>query len=288
MAARAEELAIQSFDGTGRLTFNEVSTAETYRVEWAPSPAGPWTNFTAAAMAMDRIVAKGSGIVTCSVPMCYRVVATVTNAVPSQTTISVAAIPGVTAPVIGATPVTTITETAQYTGTVSWSPAHSPFQGGGQVYTATITLTPKAGFTLAGVGANFFTAAGGAPTNSADSGAVTVTYPATALWVVNQLNFGLVWSVPGDGIPMDWSARQGSQYTATPFQCESIDDSATYTTGQALTFERGKNYEILFQLTAKPGYTLTGVGEDALTLSAASYINNPPNAPSVTVGFVPY
>lgn len=73
---RAEEFSIQSFDGTGLLTFNEVSTAETYRVEWAPSPAGPWTNFTAAALAMDEIVAKGSGLVTLSVPMCYRVVAT--------------------------------------------------------------------------------------------------------------------------------------------------------------------------------------------------------------------
>ena len=52
-------------------------------MEWAPSPAGPWTNFTAAAQALDEIVAKGSGIVTCSVPMCYRVVATVTNAAPS-------------------------------------------------------------------------------------------------------------------------------------------------------------------------------------------------------------
>jgi hypothetical protein len=38
--ARAGEFAIQSFDGTGRLTFNEVSTAETYRVEWAPSRVG--------------------------------------------------------------------------------------------------------------------------------------------------------------------------------------------------------------------------------------------------------
>nr|MDD5708306.1 SUMF1/EgtB/PvdO family nonheme iron enzyme [Kiritimatiellia bacterium] len=81
-AVRAEEFAIQSFDGTGRLIFNKVSTAETYRVEWAPSPDGPWTNFSAAALALDKIVATGSGIVTCSVPMCYRVVATVTNAAP--------------------------------------------------------------------------------------------------------------------------------------------------------------------------------------------------------------
>jgi formylglycine-generating enzyme len=80
-AGQAGDLAIQSFDGTGRLTFNEVSTAETYRVEWAPSPAGPWTNTWGA---LASIIAKGSGIVTCSVPMCYRVVATVTNAAPPQ------------------------------------------------------------------------------------------------------------------------------------------------------------------------------------------------------------
>lgn len=79
-AGRAEGLAIQSFDGTGKLTFNEVSTAETYRVEWAPSPNGPWTNFTGSAgAALDLIVAQGSGIVTCTVPMCYRVVATVAD-----------------------------------------------------------------------------------------------------------------------------------------------------------------------------------------------------------------
>ena len=84
--ARADDLTIQSFDGTGRLTFNELSTATVYRVEWAPTPSGPWTNFTGAAgAALDEIVAKGSGIVTCSVPMCYRVVASVTNAPPPVT-----------------------------------------------------------------------------------------------------------------------------------------------------------------------------------------------------------
>ena len=73
----AEDLAIQSFDATGKLTFNEISTAETYRVEWAPSPNGPWTNFTGdAGAALDAIVPAGSGIVTCSVPMVFRVVAT--------------------------------------------------------------------------------------------------------------------------------------------------------------------------------------------------------------------
>jgi len=52
-AGLAEEFAIRSFDGSGRLSFNEVSTAQTYRVEWAPTPAGPWTNFTGAALDLD-------------------------------------------------------------------------------------------------------------------------------------------------------------------------------------------------------------------------------------------
>jgi formylglycine-generating enzyme required for sulfatase activity len=73
--SQAEDLAIQSFNGTGQLTFNTVTTAQTYRVEWAPTPAGPWTNTWAS---LVSIPGPGSGVVTCSVPMCYRVVASVT------------------------------------------------------------------------------------------------------------------------------------------------------------------------------------------------------------------
>src|ERR1035437_4669694 len=41
LTANAGDLAIQSFNGTGQLTFNERTTAQTYRVEWAPAPSGP-------------------------------------------------------------------------------------------------------------------------------------------------------------------------------------------------------------------------------------------------------
>jgi metallophosphoesterase (TIGR03768 family) len=41
LTANAGDLAIQSFNGTGQLTFNELTTAQTYRVEWAPAPSGP-------------------------------------------------------------------------------------------------------------------------------------------------------------------------------------------------------------------------------------------------------
>ena len=96
-------------------------------------------------------------------------------------TVNIAAIPGVTPPVAGATPVTAITETAQYTGTVDWSPNNSPFEYD-TPYTATITLIAKSGFTLTGVAKDFFTVDGADPvSNDANSGVVTAVFPKTAI-----------------------------------------------------------------------------------------------------------
>jgi formylglycine-generating enzyme required for sulfatase activity len=84
-AARADGLRVESFDGAGRLTFNEIPTATVYRVESASALGGSWTAASNGSVAITA-VATGSGSVTCSVPMAvarqfYRVVATVTNAV---------------------------------------------------------------------------------------------------------------------------------------------------------------------------------------------------------------
>lgn len=97
---------------------------------------------------------------------------------PTPTPINIAAIPGVTAPVTGGVPVTTITETAQYTGSVAWSGTPGTF-GGAIVYTATITLTAKSGYTLTGVTANSFTVAGATATNDINSGVVISVFPVT-------------------------------------------------------------------------------------------------------------
>lgn len=100
--------------------------------------------------------------------------------------ITTAAIGGVTAPVKAATPVTTVTATAEYTGVVAWKETVSGAAAGATfaastAYTAVITLTPKTGKTLIGVNANFFTVAGGssAATNPVNSGVVTVAFAAT-------------------------------------------------------------------------------------------------------------
>ena len=91
----------------------------------------------------------------------------------TTTTISAPAIAGVTAPVTGATPVSTTTAGTGYTGTVAWSGSPATFASA-TTYTATITLTAAAGYTLTGVTANFFTVAGaGSVTHSANSGVIT-------------------------------------------------------------------------------------------------------------------
>ena len=92
--------------------------------------------------------------------------------------VTIAEILGIAAPVPGATPATTITETSQYTGTVKWLPAHNVFQKGTS-YTATVTLTAKPGFVLTGVPANFFTVTGATAVNSVSSGVITAVFSAT-------------------------------------------------------------------------------------------------------------
>jgi hypothetical protein len=95
--------------------------------------------------------------------------------------ITLLVIPGVTAPVTGMIPVTTGIDTAQYSGTISWSPPVSGTFAASTVYTAAIALTPKAGFTLTGVAANTFTVAGATVTHAANSGAVTAVFPSLSV-----------------------------------------------------------------------------------------------------------
>lgn len=96
-----------------------------------------------------------------------------------RATVTEPAIGGVTVPVVGEKPVKAITEGKQFTGTVTWSPEASTFAAS-TVYTATITLTPKAGYKLDGVAVNFFTVAGATSvSNGANSGVVTAVFPAT-------------------------------------------------------------------------------------------------------------
>ena len=94
------------------------------------------------------------------------------------------AIDGVTAPMKNAVPVTTLPDATQYTGTITWAGNPPSFAtdnfAGSTIYTATITLIPKPGYTLVGVAKNQFTVAGAKATNDANGGIITAVFPATA------------------------------------------------------------------------------------------------------------
>ena len=84
-----------------------------------------------------------------------------------------------TAPVKNGVPQTEI-ETDEYTATVVWSPEVTDKFGYSTVYTATITITPKANYTVKGIAENGYTVNGAETvTNEADSATITAVYAAT-------------------------------------------------------------------------------------------------------------
>jgi predicted small secreted protein len=140
----------------------------------------------------------------------------ITGVGPEEVIINISTIPGVIPPSIGQTPKTTITETPQYTGTITWSPEAAVFEEG-KVYTATITLSAKSGYTLEGVGSNFFTVAGAAKvSNKASLGIVTVEFPAAAFGVICD---------PDNGEEYLYQNIQMGEYAAAPTGVKKYIDS---------------------------------------------------------------
>ena len=191
---------------------------------------------------------------------------------PRDTTISAPAIAGVTAPVTGATPVTTTTAGTGYTGTVSWSGSPSTFAGGTS-YTATITLTPTSGYTLTGVTANFFTVAGASSvTNSADSGVITAVFSATATTISVAAIAGVTFPV-AEGTPVT-TITSTVQYTGT-----------VSWSGSPTTFAPTTIYTATITLTPASGYTLTGVTANFFTVAGANSVTHSANSGVITAVF---
>ena len=139
----------------------------------------------------------------------------------SPQTITISEISGVTAPVAEEVPVTSITETAQFTGTIMWFPPAPETFGHSTVYTARISLTAKPGFTIEGIPVNYFTVDGATAAYAAGGNLVIIAFPKTEgppphhagdIAVINTLiaNNGLNWTPASDAqiadgkIPSDW------------------------------------------------------------------------------------
>jgi len=201
----------------------------------------------------------------------------------SGTVVSIKAIPGVTAPVAGATPDTAITATTEYTGTITWKETITGTTVGtyfeaGKAYTATITLSAESGYIFAGVDANFFTVAGATPvTNAANSGVVTAVFPATASTITNTAISGVTVPVAG-ATPV--TTITDTQYTGVITWKETI--SGTVLTGD---FEAGKAYTATITLTPEDGFTTYGLLADVFTVAGATPVTNAANNGVVTAVF---
>jgi len=178
--------------------------------------------------------------------------------------INLYAIPGVTPPSVEETPVSAIGESSQYTGTVTWSGNPATF-GRETVYTATITLTAKTGFTLTGIEANKFTVAGATSvTHSANSGVVTAVFPATLA----------VASVPVTIKAIAGITAPAHNGTPTGTITETAEFTGTVTwSGNPATFGPGVAYTATINLTAKPGFTFTGISANFFTVAGAAATN---------------
>ena len=179
--------------------------------------------------------------------------------------VDMAAIPGITVPTGGDTPATTITETDQYTGTVSWSPDDDPFKYGTE-YTATITLTAKSGYTLTGVEANFFTVDGAdTVTHDADSGVVTAVFPVTYSIGDTGPSGGLVFYENPDYATDGWRYLE-----AAPAGWSGTTDDPTYIFGYYRLTDDGTNMAVGTEIGIGTGKANTQKLVDAMESAAYS------------------
>jgi hypothetical protein len=217
--------------------------------------------------------AAHSGVVTAMFP-------STAGTAENPAVIDIKVISGVTAPAAGAVPVRTITENAQYSGTVTWSPSVSGGFALSTAYTATITLTAKSGYTFQGVGQNFFTVAGAiSVTNAADSGDVTVVFPSTAGTAENPaiIDINVISGVtaPAAGEVPATEITETQQYTGT----------VTWSPAVSTVFVVDTVYTATIALTAKTGYTLQGVEENFFTVAKAETVTNAAHSGVITAVF---
>ena len=220
--------------------------------------SGVPANYFTVAGATSSTNAAGSGVVTAVFPATSSVVV-------SQPSIS-----GVTVPVSGAVPSTTISPTSQYTGVVTWSGNPSTFAPGSG-YTATITLTPAAGYTFSGVPANFFTVPGATSvTNGPSSGIITAVFPQTGMYAVTHTVIGGITAPIGGSVPVPLSLAD-SQYTGSVTWTPVNSSNSPVTT-----------YTATITLTPAAGYTFSGIPANYFTVPGAAVVTNAPNSGVVT------
>jgi len=281
IASAASSLALPFEDGdsSGNVTQNLVLPSEGAlgtTITWSSSDSAVISNTgTVTASVADTTVILTATIHRGSQPAETRIF-TVTVKGSSPTVVNISLIAGVAPPAMSETPATTITETMQYTGIVTWSGNPIEFAAT-TVYTATISLSAKAGYTLTGVATDYFTVAGTtSDTNPVNSGVISAVFPATGAAPPTVIDIAAIAGVtaPATGATPVTTITETAQFTGT-----------VSWSGNPATFTGLIVYTATVSLTAKAGYTLTGTAADYFTVAGTTSDTNPAESGIITAVF---
>ena len=185
------------------------------------------------------------------------------------TVINSAAIAGLSVPLPGNVPDTSVAAGLGYTASVTWSPNPAAFVSNTS-YTATITLTATTGYTLTGVVANLFTVAGSSSdTNPINSGVITAVFPGV-VYAINDVGplGGRIFITPATvgNTAGKYFEAAAADLTSTKTWCDVT--TTVGTTGSAIGDGRANTNLIAAACTS-------GAGQDAVdyavTLDSVTY-----------------
>jgi hypothetical protein len=170
----------------------------------------------------------------------------------------------------------------QYTGRVAWKNTVTGEQVGafqaGVEYTAEVALTPAMGYAFTGVKQNGFIHTGaGTVTNPANKGDIRIGFSATpsvggpTIIYDTNLTGRIPRPVSGES-PVQ--GITGTQYTG----------AVTWMPAPHSTFQYGTAYTAVIALNAAPGYTFTGIGQNAFVHGDGA-ASNPAGNGTVTIAF---
>lgn len=207
----------------------------------------------------------------------------------TKTTLSDFTISGLTAPVACGTPDTSIIETSEYLGTVSWQgldPIPNNFVfAPNTTYTAIISITPKSPYQISGTPKNKFIVDGAlTTTNPVNQGVVTATFPKTEK-VVSLLSISGV-QIPKKGeTPNTFVAPTDEYSISLSWKEKSLTDPVVYENFTG-AFKPSRTYVAQILVNPKTGYTLcTGIAPDSFSVVGALNYTNSENSGIVIAEF---
>ncbi|MDR2752450.1 MAG: lectin like domain-containing protein, partial [Clostridiales bacterium] len=185
---------------------------------------------------------------------------------------------GVDLPVAGQEPDLAVEETNQYTGTISWSPEVNGVFESDTIYTATITLQAKAGYTFAGTPHNFLAVPGANSVSSiGGSGVATAVFPPTSISTDEVVSINsIALTSPVGGQAPKRNITETDQFSGL------VSWKPALTNG---VFDYGTVYSATIILGEKPGYTFLGIPADFFTVPGAVSARNEANTGVVIAVF---